>query len=215
MAKSDKYFPALGHKRLTRLYDPLLRVFANEETFKRRLIEQARIQSGQRVLDLGCGTATLTIMIKQAQPGAEVVGIDGDPQVLDIGRAKAVMAGVDIALDHGMAFQLPYPDQSIDRVLSSLVMHHLTTENKRRAVQEVFRVLRPGGALHIADFGKPHNLYTRLVSVLTQRLERAADNVQGRLPAMFHEVGFEPVEETVRYTTIFGTLALYGAGKPA
>src|SRR3972149_904967 len=134
MARREKYIPALGHDWLTPLYDPLLRWVMREETFKRRLIAQADIQPGQRVLDLGCGTATLTILIKQVHPDSEVIGVDADVKVLDIGRAKASKAGVDITLDHGMAFQLPYPDRSFDRVLSSLVLHHLTREDKRRTL---------------------------------------------------------------------------------
>ena len=94
-----------------------------------------------RVLDLGCGTGTLTIMIKQAHPEAEVVGLDGDPAVLEIARTKAMQAGVKISLDHGMAFHPPYQDNSFDRVLSSLVIHHLTTENKQRAMHEIYRIL--------------------------------------------------------------------------
>src|SRR5574341_2573371 len=98
MSKSDHYIPALGHKSLTPLYDPLLKWHMRENTFKRHLIAQANIASGHRVLDLGCGTATLTILVKQAHPGAEVVGLDGDPQVLEIGRAKAAKLGVNIVL---------------------------------------------------------------------------------------------------------------------
>jgi len=212
--ETDRYIPALGLNRLTPLYDPLLRWVMREAKFKRHLINQAQIQSGHRVLDLGCGTATLTILIKQTHPGAEVAGIDGDPKVLEIGRAKAAKAGVDITLDHGMAFQLPYPDDAFDRVLSSLVFHHLTTENKRRTLREVVRVLRPGGELHVVDFGKPHNAYARLVSFVMGRFEEAADNVKGRLPEMFRQAGFDRAEETARYTTPFGTLSLYHAWKP-
>ena len=214
MAKSDRYIPALGLDRLTPLYDPLLRWVVREETFKRRLIDQAQIRPGQRVLDLGCGTATLTILVKQTHPDSEVVGIDGDPKVLEIGRMKATRAGVDIKLDHGMAFQLPYPDHWFDRVLSSLVFHHLTTENKHRTLSEIVRVLKPGGELHVVDFGKPHNAYARLIAPIIWRLEQAADNVKGRLPEMFRQAGFDQVEDTARYTTVFGTLALLRARKP-
>jgi ubiquinone/menaquinone biosynthesis C-methylase UbiE len=92
-----------------------------EEHFKLRLIQQAKIHPGMRVLDLGCGTGTLTILIKQLHPDAEVVGMDGDRAVLEVARSKANQAGVDITVDHGMAFQLPYPYNSFDRVLSSLM----------------------------------------------------------------------------------------------
>ncbi|HLF25577.1 MAG TPA: methyltransferase domain-containing protein [Anaerolineae bacterium] len=214
MEKNDKYIPALRHDWLTPLYDPLLRWIMREEKFKRRLIAQADIQPGHHVLDLGCGTATLTVLIKRTHPAAEVVGVDGDPKVLDIGRAKAAKASVGIQLDHGLADQLPYPDQSFDRVLSSLVLHHLTGENKRRAAREVFRVLRPGGELHVVDFGKPHTVWSKLISSLTSRLEEAADNVAGRLPEIFREAGFDLIEETGSHSTVFGSLSFYRARKP-
>ena len=214
MDKSGKYIPALRYDWLTPLYDPLLQWIMREEKFKRRLIAQADIQPGHRVLDLGCGTATLTILIKQVQPDSEVVGVDADMKVLDMGRAKASKAGVDITLDHGLAFQLPYPDQSFDRVLSSLVLHHLTTENKQRTAREILRVLRTGGELHVVDFGKPHTAWGRLVSPLIHRLEEAADNVTGRLPEILREAGFDQVEETGWHSTIFGSLSFYRSRKP-
>src|SRR4030067_2941191 len=116
MSKKARFIPALSFQWLTPLYDPLLRWGMREETFKRHLIEQANIQPGQRILDLGCGTGTLTILIKQLHPDADVVGLDGDPEILEIARVKAAKARVEITLDHGMAYQLPYPDEAFDRV---------------------------------------------------------------------------------------------------
>src|SRR6266498_4216430 len=105
-----RYIPALGFRWLTPLYDPLLKWIMREETFKRKLISQANIQSGMKVLDLGCGTGTLTLMIKRAHPKADVSGLDGDPQVLDIARDKS--RGTDIRWDEGLASSLPYPDST-------------------------------------------------------------------------------------------------------
>lgn len=214
MAKDKQYTPALGVDWLTPLYDPLLRWVMREEYFKRRLIDHARVAPGHRVLDLGCGTGTLTIMLKQAHPEATIIGLDGDPKVLEIGRAKARQAGVDITLDEGMANQLPYPDQSFDRVLSSLVLHHLTADNKRRTLQEVVRVLRPGGGLYVVDFGKPHTAWGRLLAPVIGRLEQASDNVAGRLPEMFRQAGLVQVDESIRFATVFGTLSLLQGRKP-
>lgn len=214
MAKDDPYIPALGRDWLTPLYDPLLSWVMREGRFKRHLIRQAQIRPGHRVLDLGCGTGTLMILVKQTHPQSEVVGLDGDPRILAIAREKAAKAGVQITLDHGMAFQMPYPDKTFDRVLSSLVLHHLTTENKLRAVREVFRVLRPGGELHVVDFGKPHTVWARLISRTMLGFEQVDDNLKGLLPAMFRQAGLEQVAETARYATLFGTLSLYQGQKP-
>lgn len=215
MAKNARYIPALQFDWLTPLYDPLLRWGMREATFKRDLINRARLEPGHRVLDLGCGTVTLTILAKQMHPDVEIIGLDGDPKVLAMGRAKAAKAGVELRLDQGMAFQLPYPDESFDRVISSLVFHHLSRKNKRRTLQETYRVLKPGGALLVVDFGKPQGALGRWLAPLMARFEEAADNVNGLLPDMFREAGFDPVEEPARYMTIVGSLSLYRGEKPA
>ena len=213
-SKPVTYIPALGFNRLTPFFDSFLKWATKEETFKPELVKQARIQENSRVLDLGCGTATLTILTKKSQPEAEVTGIDIDPTVLEIAKEKAVRAGVDISLDLGTAFKLPYPDNYFDRVVSSLVFHHLTTENKVRSLKEVLRVLKPKGELHVADLGKPQNALMRLPSIVMRRLEESEDNIRGLLPQMFKIAGFEQVEETKLIMTMFGTVALYQGQKP-
>ena len=81
-----------------------------EETFKHNLSERANIQPKMNVLDLGCGTGTLTVMLKKSAPLANITGLDGDPKVLSIAQIKAAQANVNIKWDQGMAFKLPYPD---------------------------------------------------------------------------------------------------------
>lgn len=212
MSQNNSYIPALRYKVLTPFYDSLMRAMREEE-FKRRLIEQAKIEKGQRVLDLGCGTATLTMMIKQAYPEVEVIGVDGDPEVLAIGIEKAAKAGVGITLDYGMAFQLPYPDESFDRVVSSLVVHHLASDDKRRAFKEVLRVLKSKGEFYILDFGKPHRLMASLIALVAQRLEQTADNIKGLLPVMLQEAGFVEVAVIENFMNIVGTLSIYRGRK--
>ena len=213
----DEYIPALKYRLLTSLYDPLLYWVLRESKFKRCLVEQAGIESGHQVLDLGCGTGTLALLIKRTQQEAEVVGLDGDPKVLEIAKAKVARSGQEITMDYGMAFDLPYPDDSFDRVLSSLLFHHLTRENKVRTLTEVFRVLRPGGQLHLADWGKPSNISMRIAFLSVQMLdgfETTADNVNGLLPELLSSAGFEEAQESAQYMTISGTLSLYRARKP-
>lgn len=208
------YIPALRFRWLTRFYDPVVQTLLREKAFKQRLVEQAGLRPGHRVLDLGCGTATLSIMLKCACPEATVVGLDGDPEILSVARQKISAAGVEIELHEGMAFAPPFAPQSFDRVLASLVFHHLTTEDKRRTFAQVQALLRPGGELHIADWGKAQNLLMRLAFLGVQLLDgfqTTTDNVHGRLIPLMHEAGFVSVVETHHAMTPLGTLSLYRA----
>jgi ubiquinone/menaquinone biosynthesis C-methylase UbiE len=201
-----RYIPALGFRWLTPAYDAVLRWGMREEAFKRRLIERLGLQAGQQVLDLGCGTGTLTVMLKASQPAADITGLDGDAQVLSIARLKAERAGTEIRWKEAMAYQLPYPDETFDVVVSSLVTHHLATGDKARAFAEVRRVLRPGGAFHILDFGPPYSFLTTLQARLMIGLEHADDNFHGRLPGLLKAAGFEIMPEAEHRNTIFGPI---------
>lgn len=211
----NKYIPALGLNWLSPLYDVIMPPIIRESTVKPRLVEQMKVKKGHRILDLGCGTATLTIMIKNAQPEAEVIGLDIDPKILALARSKVERERLDITFELSTATELPYLDESFDRVVSSMVFHHLNRENKVRALKEIFRVLKPGGELHIADFGKPHNALMYLISLFARHFEETFDNIKGFLPEMFRNAGFADVEETAQYMTVNGTLSLYRARKPA
>jgi len=207
----SNYIPALSFRWLTPLYDPLLKWVMREETFKRKLVQQANIQPKMKVLDLGCGTGTLTLMLKQTYPEAEIIGMDGDPQVLDIARDKS--SGANIQWDEGLASSLPYPDSVFDRVVTSLVIHHLVTDDKRRAFNEIHRVLKPYGELHVLDFGAPHSSLTRFMTSYMRRLEEAADNFDGQIPLFVTEAGFGGVQEAQHFVTVFGPLSLWRAVK--
>jgi SAM-dependent methyltransferase len=215
---SRRYVPALRFHLLTRLYDPVVRWTTREATFKQRLIAQAKPAAASRVLDLGCGTGTLALMVKRAQPSVDVVGIDPDPEILERARAKARDARLDIQLDQGFSTDLPYEDETFDTVLSTLVLHHLTGPDKRRSLREIARVLRPGGELHVADWGRPSDPLMRMLFLpvrLGDGIEQTRDNAAGALPQIFEQGGLEQATETDRLRTLFGTLSLYRARKPS
>lgn len=214
MTQRPDYKPALAYDWLTGLYDPVMRVTMREGEFKDRLVTQANIQDGHTVLDLGCGTGTLTGLIKARHSSASVVGLDGDPKALQIARGKLSQQGHKVTLVEAMSFQMPFDLASFDRVTSSLLFHHLSTADKRRTLQEVRRVLKPGGELHIADWGKPQNFVMRAAFLLVQLLDgfdTTADNVRGLIPSLLEEAGFRGIREQDRLATIFGTVSLYSA----
>jgi len=210
MPKSDEYIPALNKNWLTPVYDPLTRLFMREQTFKQRLVKLVNLHPDDHVLDLGCGTGTLTIMLQISQPLAVITGLDGDARILEIAQKKAKQAGVNrISWEEGFAFELPYPDSTFDQVISSLMTHHLTLENKRRTFSEVRRVLKPGGRFFIADFGAPHDNFMRMISTLTIKLEHAVENLKGELPLLLAEAGFSHVVEEDHFRSFFGPLSIY------
>ena len=207
---TDRYIRALRFRALTRFYDPLLAVVLREAVWKSKLVDQVSAGPDMRVLDLGCGTGTLTVLLAKSSPQAEVVGLDADPDALERARTKAVRHGVTLRFVHGRADSPPFSARSFDRVVSSLLFHHLTGDDKKRAFRASYDLLDAGGELHVADWGKPHDLLMRLAFLPVQLLDGFAttgDNVRGVLPQMAHEAGFASVEETHRRRTVFGTLA--------
>jgi ubiquinone/menaquinone biosynthesis C-methylase UbiE len=212
----EGYVAALRFPALNRAFDPLVRLTMRESRFKRELLDQAAIRPGQRVLDLGCGTGTLALLAKRAVPEAEVVGLDGDPQILEQARAKAAAAGLGVRFDHGYSTELPYETASFDRVLSTLFFHHLTSDDKRTTLDEILRVLRPGGQLHVADFTRPSDPLMALgftVVRLFDGVERTRAHARGELGDLVSEAGLQAVTEHSRLRTAFGTLALNSAAR--
>ncbi len=209
--------PALRFRWLTPAYDLVVRLTTRESSFKTALVSQMVLARGARVLDLGCGTATLTLMVKSRFPDAHVSGVDGDPEILRIAHAKALKADAQIELRQAMAQALPYPDQRFDCVVSSLFFHHLDRPGKLAALAEAQRVLKPGGELHVADWGRATGPFTRAAFFLVQLLDgfpNTSDNVNGLLPELMERAGLESAQETRRFLTMYGNLALYRAQKP-
>lgn len=216
MTNDPDYIPALRFHWLTRFYDPLVRATTKEAKIKSMLVEQARIDTG-RLLDVGCGTATLAVQLKRSCPDAEIIGLDGDPGILRLAREKVEKAGVAVQLVEGMAYAPPFEPGSFDRIVSTLMFHHLRREDKRRSLRKLRELLKPGGELHIADWGRAQNLLMRFAFLGIQFLDGFAtttDNVQGKLIPMMEEAGFSDVSETHREMTLLGTMSLYRAVAP-
>ena len=210
------YLPALRWHALTPLFDPAVRVTTREGTFKRTLLELAGVQPGEAVLDLGCGTGTLAIAQKRRCPDARVVGLDADPAVLDRAGAKAAADSQAVELVEAFSTEMPFADASFDVVLSSLFFHHLEPGVKRTTLAEVARVLRPGGRLHVADWGKPSDPLMRALFTTVRAFDGfavTAENARGALPELFESAGLERARVQEQLRTPLGTLAIYGARK--
>ena len=158
-----EYLPAMGRAALLPLYDPFTRLLGVRDVHW-RLVAQAGIEPDATVVEIGCGTGNLLLLAARAVPSATLIGLDPDPGALAVARRKARRAGVTLRLDHGYADRLPYPDGSVDRVLSAFMLHHLPGDQQQAALREVHRVLAPGGRLHLLDIdGSPPSRPGRLL----------------------------------------------------
>lgn len=139
-----------------RAYDALVWVLTlgHERRFRERLAELARLEAGQSVVDVGCGTGALAIVTKAfVGAGGQVAGVDPSPEMVARARRKAAKAGVEIRFDMGTIEALPFPDATFDTVLASLMLHHLTDEGLGKGIGEIVRVLKAGGRFLAVDIG--------------------------------------------------------------
>lgn len=211
-----KFIPALRFKWLTPLYDFFVGITMPEKKIKKALISDANIVSGTKLLDFGCGTATLTIMVKQSSPEAKVTGIDIDTEILDKATKKIKEEELDIFLLDYDGKHLPFQRNAFDRVISCLVFHHLDTDTKQNMLAEIFRVLNKDGQLLIADFGRSKSWVQRTLFNIIRGLDgfKSTDtNARGLLPEMISDAGFENVDIKTRFKTMFGEVQIISAKK--
>jgi len=148
-------------RRWARFYDLVVKLLmlGRESAVRNTTIELAQVVPGERVLDVGCGTGTLTIAAKaKVGPTGDVHGIDASPEMIDVAKRKAAQKRVDARFQVGLIEELPFPDDQFDLVLSSFMLHHLPGDLKRRGFAEIDRVLKLGGRFLAVDLGEMREL---------------------------------------------------------
>lgn len=217
MAAEPRYVPAAGLRGLTRFYDAIIALTMRERLFRTRLAEQvlAGLPSGGTVVDVGAGTGTLSIALAARAPSAAIVAVDGDPAALALARRKDGAGAV--RWEEGPASSLPLADGACERLVMSLLLHHLDPAGKRAALAEAHRVLRPGARLHIADWGRPRDPLMRAgmtTLALVDGFDGIRDHAAGRLPLFVEDAGFAQVRVHDRLRTAWGSLELLSAERP-
>ena len=160
-AKVNDLFAAIARR-----YDLLndLQSFGLHRRWKRRVVELAAVQSGNRALDLCCGTGDLALAL--ARRGAEVTGFDFSQAMLEIAETRNKIRDPKSEIRNptfiqGDAQQIPFPDASFDIVTVGYGLRNLTSWEK--GLDEMHRVAGPGARLVVLDFGKPANALWRAI----------------------------------------------------
>lgn len=187
--------PPLRFHALTPLYDSAVRWTTNERAFRKAMLEAMGFDRRPAdVLDIGCGTGSYAIMLKQQFPAARIVGMDADRQALGIARRKAAALYLDIDFREGDARQPPFPDASFEAATASLFFHHLDDNEKLTVLRELRRCLKPEGNLIVADWHRPVSLSGRMRFGLVRGLDGFAVtrvHASGGFPALLREAGYE------------------------
>ena len=207
------FTPALGRFAPVRFYDAVIALM-RERVWRGHVVTQVAPRPDDVIVDVGCGTGTLASLLHQAQPEARIIGVDPDPEVLELARRKA--SGVEWR--RGLGDELASFVDSADVVVSSLVLHQCPMPVKRAVLASMFAVLRPGGRLVIADYGRQRTRLMRLAFRLVQFADGVANtqpNADGVLPRLIAEAGFRDVREVAVVPTISGSISVYAATRAA
>lgn len=199
------------------VYDMCEPVFmlGRQAAYNRQIVALLSLEKQHRVLDLGCGTGVLTRAIGDrldAAAGGIALGIDAAAAMIQVATKKRTSA--TCRFEAAAAESLPYENASFDAVVSSLFFHHVNCNLKGLALQESFRVLRPGGLLIVADMHTPTTLMGRLISYGARWFfmqPEIGENISGVLPKLMHQAGFEQPRLQAMF---FGYIALFATGKP-
>lgn len=187
----DLFVPAPGGGWLAGVDDPAVAWLTRERAWHASFVEQVDPRIGERVLDLGCRTGTLTILLHRACPAAEVSGLDVDRAVLRMARAKARESRAHVEFWQGRADDPASAPiirpASFDKMTACFLFHHLPPERKRIALAHTVALLRRGGSLHVAERG----------------------TMRGLLPRLMQESGLDAVAEIGRCPTVFGSIRFY------
>lgn len=152
-------------------YDLLMKVITlgREKALRKMTVDVAGVKAGDKVLEVGCGTGTLSLVIQETvgQSG-KVYGIDAAPEMIERAQRKNKRAGKNVNFQIGLIDSIPYSDNEFDVAMCSFMIFHMPHDVRHRGLKEIFRVLKKDGKLLIVDILKQES-----INELQQLMEEA------------------------------------------
>lgn len=208
---AQEFTPAAGRFAPTGFYDRGVSLLTREAVWRSELLQLLGPANGETILDVGCGTGSLALLIKRAAPGAHVVGLDPDPQALSIARRKANAAGIRIEWRQGFAREAA-DGGAFDKVVSSLVFHQVQVEEKKAGMAAMFAAANAGGTICIADYARqgawPMRQLFRVIQVLDGRAN-TEPNANGFLESALSLLCGRVVVARSAISTPTGTISIF------
>lgn len=173
------------------LYDTFLDISFFDRTFKTSLIELLKLRGDENIADIGCGTGKLLILIKQRYPKTKLIDIDPDPRMLQLAQDKARTAGLIIEFRKGEGSKIPLPSRSMDVVICTLTLHHMSTQYKTATLKEMNRVAKYQGSILIADIDQPTTWWQKLYLLPLSLVEKRSyflPHLRGEFPKILKAV---------------------------
>lgn len=192
-----KFAPAFISKRFAHIYDIAVNLVGVGESLHAKILETKKLKGTETILDIGAGTGTLAILLKETYPTLNITAADPDENILAVARRKALKQRCDITFVQSGAEKLPFKNSSFDFVFTTLTFHHIPLEIKHLALKEIHRVLKPQGQLILVDIGKPKNIMWKFLLHLESIVETNAymkDNLEGNIPKFMKQHAFAVTE---------------------
>jgi ubiquinone/menaquinone biosynthesis C-methylase UbiE len=211
MSSTPDFTPAAGRFVPTSAYDWLLAVLTREKLWRAALLKLLAPKPGEHILDVGSGTGSFGILVKQAEPDAAVAGIDPDPQARSIAHSKAVVARVDIIWHEGFAHDAVGLGQ-FDKVVSSLVFHQVPMDGKIAGLSAMYAATKTGGAMIVADYARQSRWLMRQGFKIVQFADGRTNtqpNADGFLEAELSRLWGRAVTADWSLDTPTGTISIF------
>jgi ubiquinone/menaquinone biosynthesis C-methylase UbiE len=206
-----------GLDTLSELTEKLVQWASPERAYIAELLRQTALKSGDRLLDIGCGSGDLLAQAAVREPGAILVGLDPDEDALELASHKIPGTIHAAELHQGVAEKLPFEDEGFDIVCATRLLSGLDARTRAQSLREAWRVLRPGGRLLVADWiDEPHGIG----AIVTYPWRLVRDSLLSRhegIPTIAEAIAiarFHPPEPRWRFRTVVGVLEILEAFKP-